>query len=87
MAGKAVEHPVDGRADGVEIEVGLREGHRPFRHRDLGLGLGHRLGARSDHHVLERGLGRLLLEAGRGHRELGLEDLLLGNLVAGEAAA
>ena len=65
MAGQAVEHAVDRRADGVEVEVGLREGDRAFGRLDLGLGLGHRLGSRADHHRLELGLGRLLLEPGR----------------------
>ena len=64
VAGQAVEHAVDGRADGVVVEMRLGERDQPFGHLDLGLGFGDRLGARADHHAAELGLGRLLLEPG-----------------------
>jgi len=80
MASEVIKDTVDRCANRVQVEVGLGEGDRSVGHGDPCLGLGHGLRPGSDQHGLKLGFRRLLQELGRGHRQLGLEDLLLGNL-------
>ena len=75
--------PSIGDADGMVVEMSLGEGDQRVGRLDLTLGLGDRLGAGADHHHLELGLGRLLLDRGLLERILRDEELLLGDLGSG----
>ena len=66
----------------MQVEMGLGEGDRAVGHGNLGLGLGHRFRPWADQGCLKLGFRRLLQEPGRGHRQVGFEDLLLGDLVS-----